>query len=62
MTKLTKISITAILIALLGYALTYNPNGKYLIPVAKLIEKKAITAQQTNDSRVHTLDLEKMRR
>ena len=61
MSKLKKISIITILIALLGYALSYDPNGQFLIPTAKLIEKKAESAEKP-DSRIHSLDLQDMRR
>jgi len=57
MSKFKKIFITAVIILGLGYALSYAPDGGHLISIAKLIQQKA----ETDDSRVHSLDLEKYR-
>ena len=49
--------IIAVLVVALGYALSIDPNGQYLVPTAKLIKEKAIV----EDNRVHSLDLRKLR-
>jgi len=57
MSKLKKTFIFIAVISLLGYILSFNPNGQFFVPVAKLIKKKG----EVEDSRVHSLDLEKHR-
>lgn len=52
----TKITL-AIVIAIIGYALTLDPNGRFFVPVAKLIKEKG----KVEDTRVHSLDLKKLR-
>ncbi|MDH3325202.1 MAG: hypothetical protein OEM38_00630 [Gammaproteobacteria bacterium] len=58
MRKLKIISIFTVIVLVIGYALSINPNGKYLAPVANLIKKKAHGA---DDNRMHTLNLEDYR-
>ena len=55
--KTKNILITTAIIAAIGYAVSYNPNGIFFVPVAKLIKEKG----KIEDSRVHSLDLRKLR-
>ena len=60
MSLLKKLSVAIIIILALIYTFVMKPDGNFLVPVAELIKRKAAYGEE--DSRIHSLDLEKYRK